>query len=316
LAFRQASEGWGAAVIPRLALDLRNELPEVKGFSERNLKRMLTFYRAYPDLGAIVPPAVAPIPASLLRSVPWAHHIILIEKVKDLPIRRWYMQAILEQGWTRDGLMMEIQANAQQRQGRVANNFDVRLPAPQSDLVKQTLKDPYLFDFLTLEEPFHERELETGLVQHVERFLLELGRGFAFLGRQYPLSVAGQDFYPDLLLYHVRLHCYLVVELKRGEFKPEYAGKMNFYLNIVDDQLRQPPDGPTIGLILCQVHNRVLAEYALRGIEKPIGVSAFELTRALPASLQSALPSFEQIEQGLAGHGEEPKNPEDSQAGD
>ena len=318
---RQAQEGWGAGVIPRLAQDLRNELPEVKGFSERNLKRMLAFHRAYPGLAGKVPPAVAPlpegasqakvpqvvaqIPSDLIQAVPWAHHLVLMEKVKDLPERAWYMEAALAQGWSRNVLLMQIQSGAHGRQGQAASNFALRLPEPQSDLAQQALKDPYIFDFLTLEEPFHERELETGLVRHLEKFLLELGQGFAFLGRQYPLSAAGQDFFLDLLFYHVRLHCYLVIELKRGPFKPEYAGKMNFYLNVVDDQLRQPEDTQTIGLILCQEHNRILAEYALRGVDKPIGVSAFELTRALPATLQSALPSIEQIEIELTGEREE-----------
>jgi predicted nuclease of restriction endonuclease-like (RecB) superfamily len=251
-----------------------------------------------------VPPVVAQIPASLLRTVPWAHHLVLVEKIKDLPIRLWYMRAILEHGWSRNVLLMQIQTATHLRQGKAASNFALRLPPPQSDLVQQTLKDPYLFDFLTLTEPFQERELETGLVRHLEKFLLELGQGFAFLGRQYLLTMGGQDYYLDLLFYHVRLRCYLVIELKRGAFKPEYAGKMNFYLNVVDDQLRHPEDAPTIGLILCQEHNRILAEYALRGVDKPIGVSAFELTRALPATLQSALPTIEQIEQELTGGGE------------
>lgn len=313
---RQKEEGWGAGVIPRLAQDLHNEMPEIKGFSERNLKRMLAFYRTYPELGhegppvvallgeagdgEKVPPAVAPFPPALLKAVPWAHHLVLMEKVKDLPTRLWYMRALLEYGWSRNLLLMQLQTEAHLRQGKAASNFALRLPSPQSDLVQQTLKDPYLFDFLTLEEPFHERELETGLVRHLEKFLLELGQGFAFLGRQYPLTMGGQDYYLDLLFYHVRLRCYLVIELKRGAFKPEYAGKMNFYLNVVDDQLRHPEDAPTIGLILCQEHNRVLAEYALRGVDKPIGVSAFELTRALPETLQSALPTIEQIEREMA----------------
>ena len=306
---RQKLKGWGAAVIPRLARDLHNEMPEVKGFSERNFKRMLAFYRTYPELCfdaamAIVPPAVAQIPSALVRAVPWAHHLVLMEKIKDGPTRLWYMRATLEQGWTRNTLLMQVQTETHLRQGQAASNFSLRLPSPQSELVQQTLKDPYLFDFLTLTEPFVERELETGLIGHLEKFLLELGQGFAFLGRQYPLTMGGQDFYLDLLFYHVRLRCYLVIDLKRGEFKPEYAGKMNFYLNVVDDQLRHPEDAPTIGLILCQEHNRVLAEYALRGVDKPIGVSAFELTRALPATLQSALPTIEQIEREMANGAE------------
>ena len=313
---RQQQEGWGSSVIPRLARDLHNELPEEKGFSERNIKRMLAFYREYPHLD-FVPQAVAQIdappnmqalteffPAELMLSIPWGHHAELMAKVKDHATRQWYMQATLNHGWSRNILLMQIETAAHHRQGRAVTNFAKRLPPPDSDLVQQTLKDPYLFDFLTLESGFHERELETGLMTHLEKFLLELGQGFAFVGRQYHLDVGDTDFYIDLLFYHLKLRCYVVIELKRGDFKPEYAGKMNFYCNVVDDQLRHETDKPTIGLILCQQPDRVLAEYALRGIDKPIGVSSFELTRALPKTLESSLPSIEQIEQELEGNHE------------
>ena len=293
---RQAAEGWGAGVIPRLANDLRNELPELKGFSSRNLDRMLAFARAYPEPGEFSPQAVAkslggppsPQPVakstadSLLWQLPWGHHALLLEKVKPVEERCWYIAQTLAQGWSRATLMLMIDSQAHQRQGVGASNFGVRLLAPQSELVSQALKDPYVFDFLTLEEPFRERELETGLVQHLEKFLLELGQGFAFMGRQYRVEVGEQEYFIDLLFFHVKLRCYVVIELKRGEFKPEYAGKLNFYCNVVDDQLKHPSYAPTIGLILCQRSNQVLAEYALRGLDKPIGVSTFELTRALP----------------------------------
>jgi len=314
---RQRQEGWGAGVIPRLARDLHNELPEEKGFSERNIKRMLAFYREYPGL-AFVPQSVAqievrsevPQPAALFTpelvlAVPWGHHAVLMEKIKDASTRQWYMRATVENGWSRPVLQMQIETAAHTRLGQAASNFALRLPAPDSDLVQQTLKDPYLFDFLTLAEPFHERELETGLVAHLEKFLLELGQGFAFVGRQYHLDIGEQDFYIDLLFYHLKLRCYVVIELKRGAFKPEYAGKMNFYCSVVDDHLRHGDDKPTIGLILCQEHNRVLAEYALRGMDKPIGVSSFELTRALPENLQTSLPSIETIERELGDMPEE-----------
>lgn len=314
---RQQQEGWGAGVIPRLARDLHNELPEEKGFSERNIKRMLAFYREYQTL-AFVPPPVAqietetkvPPPAALFTSelvlsVPWSHHAVLMEKIKDASTRQWYMRATIENGWSRNVLLMQIETTAHARLGQAASNFALRLPTPDSDLVQQTLKDPYLFDFLTLEEPFHERELETGLVAHLEKFLLELGQGFAFVGRQYHLDIGDQDFYIDLLFYHLKLRCYVVVELKRGAFKPEYAGKINFYCSVVDDHLRHSDDKPTIGLILCQEHNRVLAEYSLRGMDKPIGVSSFELTRALPENLQTSLPSIEAIERELGDLSEE-----------
>lgn len=309
---RQRREGWGAGVIPRLAADLHNELPEQKGFSERNLKRMLAFYRAYawePGLGPStqtepgalpkVPQPVAQIPEDLLLVTPWGHHSVLIETVKDLAGRRWYMEQTLSQGWSRSVLRAMIGARAHERQGKATSNFAARLPSPQSDLVQQTLKDPYLFDFLTMEEPFHERELETGLVRHLEKFLLQLGQGFAFVGRQYLVSVGDEDFYIDLLFYHLRLRCFVVIELKRGKFRPEYAGKINFYCNVVDDHLRHPSDQPTIGLILCQDKNEIVAEYALRGVDKPIGVSQYELTRALPENLKSALPTIEEIEAEL-----------------
>lgn len=310
---RQQQEGWGAGVISRLARDLHNELPEEKGFSERNIKRMLTFYREYPQMN-FVPQAVAQtgthseqlhntpqFETQLLQAIPWGHHAELIAKVKELPTRRWYMQATLQYGWSRNILVMQIESAAHLRHGRTVSNFASRLPAPESDLVQQTLKDPYLFDFLTLEPGFHERELETGLVAHLEKFLLELGQGFAFVGRQYHLEVGDQDFYIDLLFYHLKLRRYVVIELKRGDFKPEYAGKITFYCNVVDDKLRHETDQPTIGLILCQQPNRVLAEYALRGVDKPIGVSSYELTRALPENLESSLPSIEQIERELQG---------------
>lgn len=313
IAGRQKNEGWGAGVIPRLAHDLHNELPEEKGFSERNIKRMLAFYREYPHL-EFVPQAVAQIeadptvsqavalfPPELFLSLPWGHHAELMAKVKDPSTRQWYMQAAIANGWSRSILVMQIESAAHNRQGRATTNFVQRLPSPDSDLVQQTLKDPYLFDFLTLESSFHERELETGLIAHLEKFLLELGQGFAFVGRQYHLDIGEQDFYIDLLFYHLKLRRFVVIDLKRGDLKPEYAGKMNFYCNAVDDKLRHETDKPTIGLILCQQPNRVLAEYALRGVDKPIGVSSYELTRALPAELQSSLPSIEEIERELQG---------------
>ncbi len=222
-------------------------------------------------------------------------------KVKDLEARLWYMQQTLANGWSRNVLLTMIQSEAHLRQGMALTNFERLLPSPQSDLARQTLKDPYIFDFLTLEQPFHERELETNLLHELERFLLELGQGFAFVGRQLHLEVGDSDFYVDLLFYHLKLRCFVVIDLKTGEFKPEYAGKMNFYLSVVDDQLRHDSDAPSIGLILCQDRNHIIAEYALRGVNKPIGISEYELTRALPPSLRSALPTVEEIEAELEG---------------
>ena len=329
---RQKAEGWGAAVIPRLARDIRNELPEVKGFSERNLKRMVAFFREYSATGLIVPQAAAqlingpkvpqiaaqteaerilpqpvakksgirPILQQTAARLPWFHHVILMEKVKDLPTRYWYMMAAVEQGWSREVMVAMIKNRAHERQGKAVTNFEVRLPAPQFDLAQQVLKDPYIFDFLTLEEPFHEREMETGLIRHLETFLMELGRGFAFVGRQFHLDVGEEDFYIDLLFYHLKLRCFVVIDLKKGPFKPEYAGKMNFYCSVVDEHLRYAQDNPTIGLILCQDRKKIVAEYALRKVQTPIGVSEYELTRSLPAKFKSALPAIEQIEKELS----------------
>lgn len=330
---RQKERGWGAGVIPKLARDLHNELPEIKGFSERNIKQMLAFHREYHSATAIVqqpvaqlpphsnesnanrflpvavakirnkvkmPPPAAQIPGKLLMDIPWGHHITLMGKIKAIPTRLWYMEQTLANGWSRSVLDYMIGVSAHKRQGKAVSNFSERLPASQCDLIRQTLKDPYIFDFLTLEEPFHERELETTLVRHLEKFLIALGRGFAFVGRQHRLEVGDQDFYIDLLFYHLTLRCFVVIELKKGGFKPEYAGKLNFYCNAVDDKLKHAQDHPTIGLILCQTKNRVLAEYALRGIAKPIGVAGYELTRALPKNLRSALPDIRQIEAEMA----------------
>ena len=330
---RQAEEGWGAAVLPRLAIDLRNELPEVKGFSVRNLMLMTQFAREYPGFYTIAQPPVAQLedrtqdgsskssrsskgqppvaqlPAETTEAaiwqravaqLPWAHNIILIQKVKDLPTRLWYAQAAFENGWSRDVLSLQIDSHAHKRQGKAVTNFERTLPSPQSDLAAQLLKDPYIFDFLTLEKPFHERELETGLLRHLQDFLVELGTGFAFVGRQVHMEVGDDDFYIDLLFYHLHLRCFIVIDLKVGKFKAEYAGKMNFYLNAVDDRMKHESDQPSIGLVLCEDKNKIVAEYALRGMEKSIGVSAYELTRALPKKLQSSLPSIEQLEAELS----------------
>ena len=328
IAARQALEGWGAEVIPRLAADLKNELPEQKGFSETNLKRMVQFSQAYPDLFAIGAQPVPQLQAagmamgdasigaqtvphssagaspalswqSAIARLSWGHNILLMQKLKDLPTRQWYAQQALEQGWSSETLTQQIWHEAHRRQGGAITNFAQTLPDAHAVLAPGLLKDTYLFDFLTLDEAFHERELEAGLLRHLEKFLLELGRGFAFVGRQYRLEVSDREFFLDLLFYHLQLRCFIVVELKTGDFKPEYAGKMNFYCSAVDDLLRHPQDTATIGLILCQTKDRVLAEYSLRDIHKPIGLADYELTRALPTALASSLPNIEDIEAEL-----------------
>jgi predicted nuclease of restriction endonuclease-like (RecB) superfamily len=232
--------------------------------------------------------------------LPWAHNVLLIQKVKDLPTRLWYMQQTLTHGWSRNILALQIDSGAHERAGKAVTNFAARLPPPQSDLAVQALKDPYIFDFLTLAEPFQERELETGLLAHLQRFLLELGQGFAFVGRQYRVEIGDENYYIDLLFYHLRLRCFVVIDLKKGPFRPEYAGKMNFCCNVVDDKLRHMADQPTVGLILCQDKNGLVAEYALRGLAKAIGISEYRLTRSLPKSLRSSLPTIAQIEGELA----------------
>lgn len=336
VASRQNEEGWGTSVIPRLAKDIKNDMSEVKGFSARNISRMLNFYKEYstlpdylhdlfhashindsilptplaklPEAAVIVPTPVAQIPdsdgelrkmlISYVFRLPWAHNVALIG-IKDWPTRLWYMEHAFEQGWSHDWLVAQIKSRAHERQARAVTNFADRLPLPSSALAQDALKDPYIFDFLTLEEPYHEKEIEAALVANVEKFLLELGTGFAFMGRQYHLDVGEHDFYIDLLFYHTRLHCYVVIELKRGAFKPEYAGKVNFYCSVVDDCLKQEGDNPTIGLILCQTKDRVVAEYTLKGTQKPIGISEYELTRFLPDDLQSLLPSIASIEERM-----------------
>ena len=339
---RQKDEGWGKGVIPRLARDLKNELAEVKGFSERNILRMLTFYKEYSGFSIsplavakleedsfrqpivaqlndhpILQPSVAKshdeiaklplsqlenqqIKIQLINLTGWAHHIILIQKVKDLSTRFWYMQQSIANGWSRDTLADMIKSQLHLRQGSVVSNFDRVLLPPQSDLAIQLFKDPYIFDFMTLAAPFTERELELGLVKNVEKFLLELGAGFAFVGRQYKLEISDKEFYIDLLFYHLRMRCFVVIELKKGDFIPEYAGKMNFYCSAVDDMLRHATDQPTIGLILCQGKDKLFAEYSLKDINKPIGISEYELTRALPEIFKGSLPSIEEIEEALS----------------
>jgi predicted nuclease of restriction endonuclease-like (RecB) superfamily len=340
---RQQQEGWGKGVIPRLAVDLKNELADVKGFSARNLKLMVQFYNEYNQLYPIGQQPVAQLTkASILQQsvaklendiisplavdksktaigqqpvaqlentenkqyiithVGWSQHIFLIQKVKDLSTRFWYMQQILNNGWGRDRLEDMIKSNLHKRQGAIVNNFDQTLPNLNSELAKLLFKDPYIFDFMTLAAPFTEREIELELVKNVEKFLVELGAGFAFVGRQYKLEISEREFYLDLLFYHLKMRCFIVIELKKGEFMPEYAGKMNFYCSAVDDLLKHSTDQPTIGLILCQGKDRIFAEYSLRDIHKPIGISEYELTRALPDNFKGSLPSVEEIENELS----------------
>ena len=283
---RQRTEGWGTKVIERLAKDLGAEFPGVEGFSSRNLKYMRAFAEAWPEK-EFVQQAVA--------QLPWGHQVRILDTVKDAKQREWYIRQAVQGGWSRKVLVHQIESNLFDRQGRALTNFDKTLPAPQSDLAQQLIKDPYNFDFLSFGPDVQERDLERSLIEHVRDFMLELGKGFAFVGSQYHLEIGDQDFFLDLLFYHLRLRCYVVIDLKIEEFKPEFAGKMNFYLSAVDDLLRRPEDQPSLGLILCKEHNRLVVEYALRDMSKPMGVAEYRLTQALPEQLQSELPTTEDL---------------------
>ena len=296
---RQKAEGWGKSVVDRLGADLQKEFPGESGFSPRNIWRMRSFYLAWADAAAqtqeadcettsvILPQAVA--------EIPWGHNIALIEKLKDPTERLWYARQTTQQGWSRAILTHQIETDLYRRQGRALTNFDRTIPAPDSDLAQQAFKDPYCVGFLPTMAAAREREYEQGLVARIRDFLLELGLGFAFVGQQVHMEIGGQDFYIDLLFYHFRLHCFVVADLKNRAFEPEFAGKMNFYLAAVDDLMRHPDDRPSIGLILCKEHNRVIVEYALKDATRPIGVARWELTKSLPEELKDALPSPEEL---------------------
>ena len=289
---RQAEQGWGAKVIERLAEDLRLAFPEMKGFSPRNLKYMRAFAQAWPD-EAIVQEALA--------QLPWYHHLALLDKLPDSETRRWYAAKAIEHNWSRNILVMQIETRLLERSGQAVSNFPMTLPKPQSDLARESLKDPYRFDFLGLTDEAQEREIEAALVKHVTEFLLELGAGFAFVGRQVLLDVGGDEFFIDLLFYHLKLRCYVVIELKGGKFKPEHLGQLGFYMTAVDRQVKHEQDNPTIGLLLCKSKNKVVAEYALGDKSQPMGIAEYKMLESLPAELQTSLPSIEQIERELMG---------------
>lgn len=287
---RQGSEGWGAKVIERLSKDLRLSFPEMKGFSPRNLKYMRSLAEFYPE-EQFVQQAVA--------QIPWGHNLRILDGVNNQEQREWYIHKTLEHGWSRNVLVLQIESRLFERQGKAPTNFERTLPAPQSELAQQILKDPYTFDFLTLDAAAHERDLERGLLDHLRQFLLELGAGFAFVGSQYHLPVGNSDFFLDLLFYHVKLHCYVVIDLKMRKFTPTDAGQLNFYLSAADDLLRTEGDAPTIGLLLCKSKDATVAEYALRDISKPMGIAEFRLDEALPETLRGSLPTIEELEAHL-----------------
>jgi predicted nuclease of restriction endonuclease-like (RecB) superfamily len=295
LAARREKAGWGDQVVERLAHDLRKTFPAMSGFSRTNLFYMRQVYLAWFEADDTV--------QQLVGQIPWSHHLVLITKLQDLAARSFYLAQAVEHGWSRAVLTVQIESRLHQRQGRAITNFHRTLPAPQSDLAHQTLKDPYIFDFLTLDPALRERELEERLIEHVQRFLLELGVGFAFVGRQVHVEVGDEEYFLDLLFYHLKLRCYVIIELKAVAFRPEFAGKMSFYLSAVDSLMRHPEDRPSIGLLLCKSKNRLVVEYALRDMGKPIGVAEWEtrIVESLPDELRGILPTVEQIEAELAG---------------
>jgi predicted nuclease of restriction endonuclease-like (RecB) superfamily len=302
---QEKTGGWGAKVIDTLARDLKIEFPDMTGLSKRNLRYMKEFSAAYPILQ---PPAaklqetenqVIVFVQPVVAQIPWTHHTLILDKLKTERERLFYIQKTAENGWSKSVLVLQIESGLYQRQGKAINNFSNTLPVYESDLAGEMFKSPYIFEFLNLSEEAKEKELELGLIQHLKKFMLELGRGFAYVGNQYNLQVEGDDFFLDLLFYNTRLHCYVVFELKIGEFKPEYAGKLNFYLNTVDAQIKTPEDKPTIGILLCKTPNKTIVEYALRGIDKPMGVADFELKKYLPAELENGLPTVSELEAEL-----------------
>jgi predicted nuclease of restriction endonuclease-like (RecB) superfamily len=288
---RQTANGWGAKVIEKISRDLRVEFPEMKGFSPQNLKYMRRFAEEY---------TVEAIGQQAIDQLPWGHNITIMYEILDKKEREFYIQKAIENGWSRNILSMQIETNLYKREGQAITNFRSKLPSPHSELVQATLKNPYLFDFLSLGKDAHEREIEKALITHIEKFLIELGEGFAFLGRQYHVQVEDKDYYIDLLFYNVKLRSFVVVELKSGAFKPEYAGKMNFYLSMVDDLIKHPSDNPSIGLILCRTKTTVTAEYALRDMTKPIGLAEYKIAEALPENIKTALPTIEELEAEFA----------------
>jgi len=300
---KQKSEGWGAKVVDRMSHDLNEEFPDMKGFSPRNLKYMRKFAESWPDLEIV---------QRTIAQIPWRSNIALIDKIKDTAERLWYAQKTIENGWSRDVLVFQIESRLHKRVGQTANNFDVALPPIDSDMTNQVFKDPYIFDFLGTADTRREAELEQKLIEHLEKFLLELGQGFAFVGRQVHLEFSDQDFYIDLLFYHLKLRCFVVVELKSGKFEPGHVSQLNMYMNIVDDLMRHPDDKKTIGLLLVKEKNHTLAKYALSGYTNPIGVAEWEkqITESLPEELKPSLPTVEEIEKEFAderlqGNGED-----------
>ena len=289
IADKQTETKWGDKIIEQVSKDLKHEFPDMQGLSTSNLKYCKRFYLFYHS-------SIGQQPVDQL---PWGHNILIFTKSKDISEAGFYIQQTMENNWSRDVLALQIKTNLFARQGHAISNFKSTLPLPMSDLAEQTLKDPYIFDFMALTQPFKEKDIENQLINHVTKFLLELGKGFAFVGQQYHLEIADIDYYIDLLFYHIKLKCYVVIELKNTKFIPEYTGKLNFYLSAVDSLLKTDLDSPTIGLLLCRDKNNIEAEFALRDMNKPMGISEFQFTEILPDNLKSSLPTIEEIENEL-----------------
>jgi predicted nuclease of restriction endonuclease-like (RecB) superfamily len=294
---KQKESSWGDSIIQKISRDLQEEFPNIKGFSVTNIKYMRNWYLFWNDSNR-------PQVVDEIFKIPWGHNREIITKLKETQEAIYYVKQTLHYGWSRAVLVHQIESRLYHREGKAITNFETKLPPPQSDLAKATLKDPYNFDFLSMSKKYNERELEDALIEHISHFLLELGSGFAFVGRQYQLVVGGDEFFVDLLFYHIRLKCYVVVELKTVKFKPEFAGQLNFYVSAINAELKEPNDNPTIGILICKSKNNTVVEYALNSIDNPIGVSEYELVSKLPTEFKSTLPTIEEIEAELKNIGE------------
>lgn len=291
IAQKQKGANWGDAILEQLSVDLKLAFPQIKGFSRRNLYAIKQWYNFYCNEKEFVPQLVA--------QIPWGHNRLIISKIKNIEEALFYCKATLHNGWSRDQLEIAIKNNYFETKGKSISNFEITLPAQQSQLAIETLKNPYNLDFLGLEDDALEKEIEDAMMHHLTKFLIELGKGFAFVGRQYAIEVSQNEYFIDLLFYHLQLRCFVAIELKSRKFKPEYAGKLNFYLSAIDSQLKHKHDQPSIGLILCKHKDKIEAEYALRDIQKPIGISEYRLTQALPKQFKNQLPTVKEIEKQL-----------------